>query len=39
MKKRLLAMLLSALMVANISACNTVLKNEIDESVAPAGTE
>ena len=39
MKKRLLAMLLSALMVANISACNTVLKNEIDESVAPSGTE
>ena len=39
MKKRLLAVILSALMVANISACNTVLKNEIDESVAPAGTE
>ena len=30
MKKRILAMLLSALMVANISACNYVPENEID---------
>lgn len=39
MKKRILAMLLSALLVANVCACNQATENEIDNSEDLAGNE